>query len=122
MTGDVDVLIYVKNLIEDLDKDNFFLPSQNPMMEKDIFEKYLLKAANENLEAYDDPAIDEEQLVEIIQSTSKEVLTLTINSLYDKGLIDMSGIDEVGDVYYKATDLGCKVSEEANKDIKKKNI
>jgi hypothetical protein len=111
----IDVLIYVKGIINELERDNFFLPSENPMIEKDIFEKYLIKQCNENITNFNDPEIDDDQLISVIQETTKDVLIVTINSLYDKGLVDISGIDEDGHCCYKATKIGIEVNNQINK-------
>jgi len=120
--GEIDVLIYVKNMIVNLEKEGFFLPSENPMIEKEIFERYLIKKCNENILSSGDPSIDEDEFISIIQETTKEVLLITVNSLYDKGLVDICGIDNEGNCLYKATDIGMKVAEISEKNIKKKNI
>lgn len=114
MSREADVLIYVKSVITDLG-DEFFSPSQNPMMEKDVFEKYLSEIVNKNFDEFGCAEIDEDQLVDIIVSTNNEVFNEVINSLYKKGLIDMKGIDSDGDEYYGATKLGHAVVREITK-------
>lgn len=120
--NNIDVLIYVKGIINGLESDNFFLPSENPMIEKDIFEKYLLKQCYANIAEFGEPEIDDDQLISVIQETTKEVLNVTINSLYNKGLVDISGVDEDGHCCYKATVIGNEVNKHIDLNMIKKNI
>ena len=111
----IDVLIYAKGLIQDLENSNFFITSENAMMEKDVFEKYLMEFCHQNVKDIGDPTIDEDQLLEIINLTTTEVIKVTLNSLYDKGLIEIVGIDDKGFCAYKSTEKGLEVINNINK-------
>jgi hypothetical protein len=113
----IDIIIYAKNLIQELDNDGFFIPNINPMMEKDIFENHLFVFCEENMKQLGEPTVDEEQLEEVINRTTHDVILATINSLYDKGLIDIVGMDESGDCIYAPTDKAVEAIK-SNKDIK----
>lgn len=116
--SNIDVLIYVNNLITELRNGGIFDDPKHIMLDSTKLEEKLIKISTDNLEKDDELEITEEQLFEAMNDTIKTVINETINSLYDKGLFEINGIDSNGNCTYIATPLGIEINDE----IKKKNI
>lgn len=100
MIDDVDVVLYVNSLINDLNEDNFFDETTDPLMDVNIFRKIATKIVTENKQKFDSLDLDELQFEKIIFETRKTVIEMTVSSLYRKELLDVVGVNESGDMIY----------------------
>lgn len=96
----VDVIIYLNNLIKDLKEEDFFDETVNPLMDEDIFRKHAAIYCIENLTEFKDPTLDTLQFEKIIFETHSEVIQETVNSLYKKELLEVVGMNQDGHVLY----------------------
>lgn len=118
MVNNVDVVIYVSNVISDLNEEQFFDESVNPLMDLDIFRDKLMEIANKNQIEYGDPTLDVIQFETLIIDTRKAVIEDTVSSLYKKELLEVVGINDSGEMLYAPS----QKAKELLGDIKKKNI
>lgn len=111
----IDVLIYVNNLVTELRNTGIFEEPQHVMLDADRLEEVLLRISNENLAECGDPEVSEEQLYTAMRETVDIIIGETIASLYDKGLLEMGGITPNGSCTYFATPMGNEVYKEVLK-------
>lgn len=124
-SNQIDVLIYVNNLVTELRNSGIFEEPQHVMLDADKLEEVLLRISNENQTTCGDPEVTEEQLFEAMKETVDIVVGETIASLYDKGLLEMGGVTSNGSCTYMATPIGNEVGKEVLKmkqQITDKNI
>lgn len=124
-SNQIDVLIYVNNLVTQLKNSGIFEEPQHVMLDADKLEEVLLRISNENHIKYGEPEVSEEQLYDAMKETVDLVVGETIASLYDKGLLEMGGITSNGSCTYMVTPIGNEVGKEVLKmksQITNKNI
>ena len=98
--SNVDVIIYLNNLIKGLKEENFFDETVDPLMDELVFRKHAEIFCHENMAIDQDPTLDRFQFEKIIYETYTEVIAKTVNSLYDKELLEVVGMDQDGRVHY----------------------
>jgi hypothetical protein len=118
MVNNVDVAIYVSNLITDLNEEQFFDENVNPLMDLNIFRDKLTEIATKNLKEHGDLTLDVIQFETLIIETRKAVIQDTVSSLYKKELLDVVGINEGGEMLYAPS----QKAKTLLGDINKKNI
>ena len=95
----IDAIIYTKNLIKELENDDFF-SLIDPFVEKDPLYNEILKVANENINTFEDPTLTGGQLSMAIDKVRRESITETFEDLVETGLVNMEGINKDGDFLY----------------------
>jgi hypothetical protein len=95
----IDAIIYTKNLIKELENDDFF-SLIDPFVEKDPLYDEILKVATENITTFDDPILSGGQLSTAINEVRRKAITETFDDLVDTGIVNMEGINKDGDFLY----------------------
>jgi hypothetical protein len=111
----IDAIIYTKNLIKDLESDDFF-SLIDPFVEKDPLYDEILKLADENITTFDDPTLTSGQLSTAIDNVRRKSIAETFEDLVETGLINMEGVNKDGDFLYS---LNEETKEIFKKDKKK---
>jgi hypothetical protein len=97
--NDIDTIIYVKKMMAHLKSDDFFSVT-NPVMDEELFYKAVLSIANENVSNGLEPILDETQFMEAINQVKSQIVSKTLDELIDKGLVDIAGFDDDGNLLY----------------------
>lgn len=118
MSKDVDIVIYVNNVVKDLNEESFFDETVNPLMDETIFRAKLTEFAENNLKEHGEPTLDVIQFETVIVETRKKIISQTIQSLYDKELLEVVATDKEGEPLFAPS----QKAKELFGDINKKNI
>jgi hypothetical protein len=99
----IDAIIYTKNLIQELENDDFF-SLIDPFVEKEPLHDAILKFANENIITFGDPTITGGQLSTAINEVRLKAISETFEDLVEDGLINMEGVNKDGEFLYSLND------------------
>jgi hypothetical protein len=93
-------IIEVSNqIIDTLEENDFFL--ENPFLEQISLRRALQIRMQQKWEQEDDMFLTDEEFLDVCQSVSNNEIANTIESLVDKGALNMS-INEDGEIVYSA--------------------
>jgi hypothetical protein len=99
----IDAIIYTKNLIQELENDDFF-SLIDPFVEKEPLYNEILKMANENVTIFDEPTITGGQLSMAIDAVRRRSIAEAFDDLVEDGLINMDGLNKDGEFLYSLND------------------
>jgi hypothetical protein len=93
-------IIEVSNqIIDTLEENDFFL--ENPFLEQISLRRALQIRMQQKWEQEDDMFLTDEEFLDVCQSVSNNEIANTIESLVDKGALNMS-VNEDGEILYSA--------------------
>ncbi len=93
-------IIEVSNqIIDTLEENNFF--AENPFMEQISLRRALQIRMQQKWEQEEDIFLTDEEFLDVCQSVSNNEIANTIESLVDKGALNMS-VNEDGEILYSA--------------------
>lgn len=96
----VEIILYVKSLINSLDEDGFFDKSVNPFIDKDSLYDVLYKKVTNKVKLNDFYILSDYEFDECVRETIKKNVDLTIDDMLDNDTIYMSGINKDGEIIY----------------------
>lgn len=109
----VDTLIYVNKLFDTLKSEGFFkqISEEDKVNEQefeDEFREYIEAEAQSNYEANENPILSDVQFEQCVKFA---LVTCTLSSMMDKGLIKAEFCDKEGDIAYSLTEQVKEVAE-----------